>query len=85
LLSDDARFRSAATGTNAYAEGWALTYFLIKTRRAEYVKYLRTLSEGQPLAERTQRERIDMFEAAFETTLVDLDKAFLAYMRRVPY
>jgi hypothetical protein len=83
LLSDDARFRSAATGTNAYAEGWALTYFLIKTRRAEYVTYLKTLSEGRPLAERTQRERIDMFETAFATTLVDLDKAFVAYMRRV--
>ena len=83
LLADDDRFRNAATGSDAYGEGWALTYFLIKTRRPQYVNYLRKLSEGRPLAERTQRERIEMFESAFESTLVELDKAFLTYMRRV--
>ncbi len=83
LLADDMRFRSSATATAAYAEGWALTYFLIKTRRKEYVEYLRALSEGRPLAERTQRERIEMFETAFDSTLTELDKAFVTYMRRI--
>ena len=83
LLSDDARYRNSGTAINAYAEGWALTYFLIKTRRKEYVAYLKTLSEGQPLAERTKRERIDMFEAAFDTTVAELDRAMVTYLRRV--
>jgi hypothetical protein len=83
LLADDSRFRGSSTATSAYAECWALTYFLIKTRRSEYVEYLKKLSEGRPLAERTQRERIEIFESAFGTTLVELDKELLAYMRRV--
>lgn len=83
LLADDSRFPNDATAENGYAEAWALTYYLIKTRRKEYTAYLKVLSEGKPLAERTPRERIEIFEKAFDTTLAKLDKAFLAYMRRV--
>ncbi len=83
LLADDTRYRNTASTSDAYAEGWALTYFLIKTRRPEYVDYLKSLSQGKPLAERTQRERIDMFEKAMKKTLVEIDKDFVDYMRRV--
>jgi hypothetical protein len=83
LLADDTRYRNPAAASDAYAEGWALTYFLIKTRRPEYVAYLKTLSEGKPLAERTQRERIDLFEASMKATLAELDKEFVEYLRRV--
>ena len=83
LLSDDMRYRNSATAEAAYAEGWALSYFLIKTKRKEYVDYLRKLSEGKPASERTERERIDMFEDAFRKTLAELDQEFIAYMRRV--
>ncbi len=83
LLADDTRFRSAATATDAYAECWSLTYFLLKTRRKEYVEYLRLLSEGKPLVEKTRRERIQMFEQAFAGTLQEIDKAFVTYMNRV--
>ncbi|WP_390622334.1 DUF1570 domain-containing protein [Novipirellula aureliae] len=83
LLADDDRFRSPATASDAYAEGWALTYFLIKTMRDEYVDYMRTLSEGKPLVEQNERERIATFEKAFGMTLVEMDKKFTLYMRRV--
>lgn len=83
LLSDDMRYRSTATATDAYAEGWSLTYFLIKTKRKEYVNYLKTLSKGRPLAQRSPKERIEMFVDAFGMTLVDLDKEFVSYMRRL--
>jgi hypothetical protein len=83
LLADDQRFRSASTASSAYAEGWALTYFLIRTRKDEYVKYLRKLSTGKPLAERTRPERIEMFEELMGESLSSLDQAFLNYMRRV--
>ncbi|TWU46298.1 hypothetical protein Poly51_56940 [Rubripirellula tenax] len=83
LLSDDTRFLNQATATEAYAEGWALTYFLITTKREEYIEYLKKLSEGKPAAVQTPRARIQMFEEAFETTLADLDKTFVNYMRRV--
>ena len=83
LLADDMRYKNQASANDAYGEGWALTYFLIKTRRKEYVDYLKLLSEGRPLAERTKRERVEMFENAFDSTLADLDRAFVTYMRRV--
>jgi len=83
LLSDDMRFRNAGEATAAYAESWALTYFLIKTKRKEYVKYMRLLSEGKYLAEKTKRQRIDDFEECFDMTLEQTDRAFLAYMRRL--
>ncbi|QEF97360.1 hypothetical protein Mal15_14000 [Stieleria maiorica] len=83
LLSDDDRFRSSDTATDAYAESWALTYYLLKTRREEYVEYLRQLSSGKPMAELTARERLEMFEETFGTPLVEIDRALLKYMRRV--
>ena len=83
LLSGDMRFRNSSTSTNAYAEAWALTYFLIKTRREEYVAFLRQLSEGRPLAELSARQRIEMFEAKFGMTLAQLDQEFIDYMRNV--
>lgn len=83
LLSDDMRYRSSATAEAAYAEGWALSYFLIKTKRKQYVAYLRTLSQGKLASERTKHERIEMFEKAFGMPLADLDQALVAYMRRL--
>lgn len=84
LLADDSRFREPATAAAAYAEGWALTYYLIKTnRKKQYVEYLKLLSEGRPLMERTQRQRIEMFESAFECTLAELDESFLRFMQTV--
>ncbi len=83
LIADDSRLRSSNSAENAYAEAWALTYFLIKTRRKQYVAYLRRLSEGRPLATRSKRERVEMFEEAFETDLVTLDRAFVAYIQRL--
>lgn len=83
LLSDDTRYQNASTASGAYAEGWALTYFLIKTKRKEYVEYLKLLSEGRVLAERSPRERIEMFEQAFDTTLAELDRSFVLYLARL--
>jgi hypothetical protein len=83
LLANDTRFRSPATATASYAEAWALTYFLLKTKRDEYVKYLRLLSEGRPLMDKTPRERIECFEQTFGKSLADLDQEFLTYLQRV--
>ncbi|MCA9139788.1 MAG: DUF1570 domain-containing protein [Planctomycetales bacterium] len=83
LICEDKRFRSSDTAEFAYGEGWALTYFLLKTRREQYVDYLRALSSGKPMAELTPRERVSQFEKIFGDKLSDIDKAFIAYMRRV--
>jgi hypothetical protein len=84
LLCDDLRFRNASSAGDAYAEAWALTYFLLKTKKKKaYIAYLRELSEGKPLVERGRRERIEMFERIFETDLATLDRQFITYMARV--
>lgn len=83
LLSDDSRFRSSATAAAAYAEGWALSYFLIKTKRKQYVEYLRKLSQSKLSTERTKAERIELVEQSFGKSLVDLDREFLAYLERL--
>ena len=83
LLADDMRFRNASTAEDAYGEGWALTYFLIKTKRKEYTAFMKRLSAGKPLATKSARERIDIFEESFGMTLTQADKALKTYMRRL--
>ncbi|MEM8671274.1 MAG: DUF1570 domain-containing protein [Planctomycetota bacterium] len=83
LVADDTRFNQADSITYAYGEAWAFTYFLIKTKRKEYVKFLQTLSNGRPGAKRSQKERIQLVETAFEMSLEELDQEFLRYMSRL--
>ncbi len=83
LLADNSRFQNPASVESAYGEAWALTYFLIKTRRKEYTAFMQKLSQGKPLAEKSPRERIEIFESSFGMTLAKADKAFVTYMRRV--
>lgn len=82
LLTDDSRFRQSATARAAYGEGWALNYFLIRTRRKEYSAYLAELARQTPLVDQTAEERIGMFTTHFGSP-EEVDQAFLRYMRRV--
>lgn len=83
LLSDDSRFRHEATMSDAYAEAWAMTYFLIRTRRKDYFRYLQLLSDGQPLVELDRRQRVALFQEVFGEDLEKLDRQFLLYLSRV--
>lgn len=83
LLADDSRFRSSATAEAAYGESWALTYFLIRTMKREYIDYLERLGESKPLREYSGRERIEIIESAMGMSIAELDAKFVAYMRRV--
>jgi hypothetical protein len=82
LLRDDKRFRNTSQGTEAYAEAWALTYFLIRQHPKKYVAYLKTLSQKKPLVYSNKQQRLDEFEKAFGD-LELLDMEFLRYMKRV--
>ncbi len=83
LLGDDERFRKSSAAGNAYAEAWALVYFLLRTKRQETIAYLRELSAGKPLRQLGERERIEMFERIFKTDLATLDRQFVSYMQKV--
>jgi hypothetical protein len=81
LIRDDKRFTDAKQTLDAYAEAWALTYFLLKKHDKEYVSYLRMLSAKKPLLEDGPERRLDEFRRAFGP-LPRLDAEFLRSMGR---
>ena len=83
LLSSDSRFNDEAQMPDAYAEAWALTFYLIKNKKKEYVKYLGTLAAKPPLVFDTPEERLAEFCAIFGDDLKKIDADFLKSMRSV--
>jgi hypothetical protein len=83
LIGGDERMLEASTAQFAYPESWALTYFLMKTKKREYADYLQELATLPPLGETTPRERIDMFKKHFGEDLQALDRDFIQYIRAV--
>ena len=67
---------------DAYAESWALTHFLIRSRGRQYAAYVRKLAEKP----RLQFDKPDDRTAAFQDDfgeLAILEKQFLSYVRRL--
>lgn len=83
LVQSDARFTDAAEMGDAYAEAWALSYFLIKTRKDDYAKYLKQLAEKPRLVWDQPEKRLAEFKAAFGDDLLRLDGEFVKYIRRL--
>lgn len=78
FIASDEPFAKATL--DAYAEAWALTFFLVETRRREYGAYIKTISARKPLREYPPEERIDDFESAFSKDWTHLETAFLRYI-----
>ena len=85
LLADDSRFRNLESANDAYAEAWALNYFLLQTQHKRYAEYLKTLAEKPPLVYDSPEERIAAFEIALGGSVEQIDAAFLRYMQRLRY
>lgn len=83
LLSDDKRFRDSATASDAYAEAWALNYFLLRKYEEKYVEYVKELSKQPQLVDEGAEFRLTMFKKYFGNDLGTLDTEFLRYMRSV--
>jgi hypothetical protein len=82
LLGDDARFRKPDQAVDAYAEAWALTYFLLHQHPKAYIEYLAMLSKKKPLIEDGSKKRLEEFRRIFGE-LKPLDTEFLRYMARL--
>jgi hypothetical protein len=82
LLSDDKRIRDTRTALDAYAEAWALNYFLIHYRPKQYVAYLQMLSAKKQFLWDEPKIRLREFQAAFGD-LSQLDSDFLKQMQKV--
>jgi hypothetical protein len=65
LLSDDHRLQKPEGVLDAYAESWALTYYLIKQRPKDFVAYLKLLADKSPGTKDTPEQRRQQFEQQF--------------------
>jgi hypothetical protein len=83
LLGTDARFRDTRAAADAYAEAWALCYYLIRYHRKEFVKYLQLLAEKQPMNNATPHDRLRDFESVFGMNLQELNTRFLRQFSKV--
>jgi len=83
LVRSDRRFREGESEADAYAEAWALNYFLLRTRRKQFAAYLKTVSAKPVLRWDTPEMRQADFEKAFGADWDQLDRVFVKYMSRV--
>lgn len=82
IVAADEPFRDAATGIDCYARAWALTAFLVQTRKKALVEYLRIMAEKDPLGpDDADRRRAD-FEKAFGVAPADLEEPLLKFLSR---
>ena len=84
LLSGTDRFIDSHKAADAYAESWALTYFLNERHREQYVAYLKRLAKKQPMVWDDPDARLGEFQSTFGSDLKVLDADFLRFMRALP-
>jgi hypothetical protein len=81
LLCSENLFRDADTQSDAYCESWALSWFLIREHREEYVAYLQLISQKPLMTWDEPATRLADFEAAFGN-VDELEREFLRWMAR---
>ncbi len=83
LLRDTTRFHNGETALDAYAEAWALNYYLIQRHRQAFVGYLHDLAQKKPVFQDQPDVRLAEFRHAFGQDLQSLDRDFIRFMRGV--
>jgi len=81
LLLDDSRLRNGETMASTYAEAWGLTYYLIKSKPKDFVKYLAATREKPPGSRSTPKDRMELFRRCFGEDLAKIDKDFIKFMQ----
>lgn len=82
LIADDERLLNSRLASDAYCESWALTYFLMKTKKSAFKAYLEELAELPPLGKTDPKQRVAMFKKHFGDDLGELDQDFIKYFVR---
>lgn len=90
LIGSDDRLRDPRTAGAAYADAWALNYYLFKRKPKQYVAYVKELSEIGPLdgppadetTEQRSRRRIERFTKHFGE-LEPIERDFLRTITRL--
>ena len=83
LITADTRFRDPKQVLDTYAESWALTYYLMRTKPKQYQAYLKVLAQKKPLIWDTPEDRLEQFKKAFGSDLAKFDKDWLRYVQKI--
>ncbi|MEZ6069026.1 MAG: DUF1570 domain-containing protein [Pirellulales bacterium] len=81
FVGSDELFRSDMTA--AYAQAWALTYFLVSTRPQDYRRYLSKVAARPDFSDYTAPQRLADFTAVFGRDLNMLDVQFVRFVDRL--
>jgi hypothetical protein len=82
-LADDKRFRDARQAPDAYAEAWALCYYMLNRYPKQFSQYLRVLGEKEPLLYDRPEDRLVQFKQVFGEDLGEFDAAFTKYVQQL--
>ena len=83
LIADDQRFRNARLAPDAYAEAWALNYYLLRQKPKEYLAYLKTLAAKPAMVNGTTEKRISEFQDHFGKDWTSVDSDLLRMIQKV--
>jgi len=83
LLASDKSFQGDRDAADAYAEAWALTYFLLRQYPKQYAAYLQGLAAKKPLIEDDGPTRLGEFKRAFGNDLEQLGREVSRLMMKV--
>lgn len=79
ITDEDSLYASAPL--DFYSEAWALTFYLSESRRQDYIRYLKLISDRDPLSPTyPARERLADFQSIFGSDLRRLDVQFLRFI-----
>ena len=81
IVASDELFRT--NPGPAYAESWALSFFLVETAPRKYVDYLKRTALRPPFSDYPARERTADFAAVFGADWRMLEARFLRFMEGV--
>lgn len=81
FIKSDTLFQKSVL--DAYAQAWALSFYLIETRPAKYMQYLKTIAKRDPLKPYTSQERLSDFTNIFGDDLIMLETALIRYIDRL--
>jgi hypothetical protein len=80
-IRDDRSFDSDIS--NAYAQAWALSFWLIETRPREYAGFLKKMANPEISKSLTAERRVKLFQEAFGSNLRMLDVEMLRWYERL--
>ena len=83
IIKSDAPFNVKETRDPSYAMAWGLTFYLMTKYPKEFVEYINTVSQAEPLSGRNVESRQQNFEQHFGNDWEKLEEDFAKEMMRL--